>query len=471
MLFPTLKFAIFFIIIFAISIFTKKYRRFYPLVLIIASLIFYGSFDIRFPIFLTISVIINFVLQYKLTKDPTDKRIFASIIIFNILTLALFKYFNFFLDSITNIGGENGLVNVLSSLQIIFPVGISFIIFRIISQAFDIFRRKIEKINFLDFFLFVSFFPQITAGPLQRAGEFYKDLENVSKFEYKRINVALLIAVGLIKKLVLGSILFNYIIDPFSIPGSYSSLDLIAASLAYFAYIYVDFSGYTDLSNAVSNLLGFRTVQNFDGPYAALDLQTFWRKWHMSFSFWLRDYLYIPLGGNRHGTFRKYLNLFLTMLIGGIWHGATLPFVIWGILHGSALALNHILLDLGKALKIKLSGLLGFVIKTISFVITFIFINITWIFFNSKDINIATEFIGGIFNSQVTDIRIFSTKLIIIVIGVVIYNFIGEKLLLILEKVLGNMSKFTLIVTVVVIFYIIINLAPVEIPPFLYFNF
>ncbi len=468
MSFISIHFLIFFIGIFLISIFIKQ-RSIYPVFLTIVSFIFYGFFNIKFCIILILLIFINFIfskLIYQYNNHTKFKRfIFSLSLITNTLILGIFKYYNFFIESAYKLDSILNINFQFSPIEIILPIGISFYIFKIISHNFDVYRGKLNSTNFFYFASYISFFPQLLSGPIMRAKPFYNNLKQ--PFNYDRITIGLLIASGLFKKLVLSSFFYKFIQDPFLVPLKYSPLDMILATLALGAYIYTDFSGYSDLSNAMSNLLGFNSTLNFNYPYTAKSLTEFWRKWHISLSLWLKDYIYIPLGGNRKGRIRTYLNLLVTMIIGGFWHGANITFLIWGTIHGIGLIIDKIMHNILE--KIKLNNLI--VLSFIKFSLTFIFIHISWIIFFSNSTQTILDVLSQIFKLQNFNSIFLIWQLILALFVVYFMMFWGQNFQKIIYKLImrGNFS-FQIIVFIL-IFYIIFNLAPKGIPPFVYFKF
>ncbi|MGL4377432.1 MAG: MBOAT family O-acyltransferase, partial [Microcoleaceae cyanobacterium] len=340
MLFPTYQFLIFFIIIFSIGISWKKDVVRYKIFLLIVSLVFYGFWSWQFLGLLSLCTIINYLFLIPLGQKKS-KFVLIVALIFNIGYLGVFKYYNFFINSLLENITTLKIPENLTTLQIFVPLGVSFYIFRIISHLIDSYQQTITHPSFINYATYITYFPQIASGPITRAPEFYQQLNTPKRYDYKIEEVIVLILSGLFKKYTLSSFLFNFTQSPFKLPHNYSSFDLMLSAIAYTCLIYVDFSGYSDLANAISSLLGFAPIQNFNMPYRSRSLQEFWQRWHISLSEWLRDYLYIPLGGNRKGKLRQYLNLMLTMLIGGFWHGAGLNFILWGGLHGIGLIINH----------------------------------------------------------------------------------------------------------------------------------
>jgi D-alanyl-lipoteichoic acid acyltransferase DltB (MBOAT superfamily) len=316
------------------------------LFILVASYVFYGNYDWRFVALLAASTVVNQVLAGAIDRTALDrgrKVLLAVAVAFNLGVLAWFKYKGFFEESASSVLGPMGLDFHAPARAIIPPVGISFFTFQALSYVIDTYRRKIRPVPLLEFAVYLSFFPHLVAGPIVRASEFLPQLR-VPR-DARRIDSGLafwLIAVGLFKKVVVSSYLASAAVDPvFRIPAQHQAVDTLFGIYGYAIQIYCDFSGYTDMAIGLALLLGFRFPQNFDAPYTSSSLQEFWRRWHMTLSRWLRDYLYIPLGGNQRGPRRAYVNLFLTMLIGGLWHGAAWTFVAWGALHGGWLVLER----------------------------------------------------------------------------------------------------------------------------------
>ena len=275
-------------------------------------------------------------------------------------------------------------------IEILLPVGISFFTFHGISYITDVYRRDVAVCrNPLDMLLYMSFFPQLVAGPIVRAAYFLPQLARPSAEPIPIGPALLLILVGLFKKVVIANYVATGLVDPvFSAPTSYGGPDLLLATYGYAVQIYCDFSAYSDMAIALAALLGFRFPANFNQPYRAQRLREFWQRWHISLSTWLRDYLYKPLGGNRDGRLKTYRNLLLTMLLGGIWHGASWSFVLWGLVHGVARVGTR---ELGF-----LSSLIGRMPRFVQQAGVFLFVTFAWIFFRAEDFGMASLYIGGL---------------------------------------------------------------------------
>jgi len=311
--------------------------------MLVASYLFYGAYDWHFVAVLAGSTVVNQVLTGRLhrTHQERGRRLLLVVgVTLNLGLLAWFKYKGFFAESASGILGVVGIDLTPPAQSVLPPVGISFFTFQALSYLIDTYRRRIEPSPLLDFAVYLSFFPHLVAGPIVRASEFLPQLRVPRDARQVDTGLAFwLIAVGLFKKVVVSSYLAGAIVDPvFRIPSQHQAVDTLLGIYGYAIQIYCDFSGYTDMAIGLALLLGFRFPQNFDAPYTSSTLQEFWRRWHMTLSRWLRDYLYIPLGGSQRGPRRAYVNLFLTMLIGGLWHGAAWTFVVWGALHGGYLA-------------------------------------------------------------------------------------------------------------------------------------
>jgi len=345
-LFPTATFAIFFVIVLPLSWLLMPHgERWRPFILV-ASFVFYGAWDWRFVFLLAVSIVWNFLFAREIhrQRDPGRRQwLLAAAIAGNVGLLGYFKYYDFFVTSTSNVFALAGIDVPLSTRAIVLPVGISFFTFMGISYVVDVYRGDFVPTSFSRFAAYLSFFPHLVAGPIVRPGELLPQLESPRDPRYvDTARAFFLIATGLFMKVVVANYLATHIVDEvFGAPDQHSSLEVLVGIYAYAVQIYADFFGYTNMAIGLALLLGFRFPQNFDSPYAAISVQDFWRRWHMTLSRWLRDYLYIPLGGNRHGRLTTYRNLMLTMLIGGLWHGAGWTFVAWGAIHGTALVVER----------------------------------------------------------------------------------------------------------------------------------
>ena len=354
--------------------------------LVIASYFFYGYWDWKFCSLIAISTIIDYTvgkLMYNSVSERRRKNLLLISLVSNLGILGFFKYFNFFVDSFQDLATGFGLELDFLHLNILLPVGISFYTFQTLSYTIDIYRKKLKPTdNFIDFSLFVAFFPQLVAGPIERASALLPQLSK--KLQPTRLQIEqgiVLIITGLFRKVLIGDTAGRFSDHIFGNMEVYTSFELICALLLFSVQIYADFSGYSHIARGTAKLLGVELMKNFEQPYLSRNITEFWRRWHISLSSWLKDYLYISLGGNRKGPNRTYINLMLTMLLGGLWHGASWNFVIWGGLHGIYLAIHKLMLGNRK---VDGSNLRYFRIKDIGNIfVTFVLVLITWLFFRS----------------------------------------------------------------------------------------
>jgi D-alanyl-lipoteichoic acid acyltransferase DltB (MBOAT superfamily) len=332
-------FALFFLIVFSLYLALQGHLRWQNRLLLVASYVFYGYWDWRFLALLAGTSYLDYWVARWLEMSPSPdrrKRILTISIVANLAVLGLFKYFNFFADNLVLVLNQLGLDVSPVTLRVLLPVGISFYTFQSMSYTIDVFRRELPAVKrFGDFALYVSFFPQLVAGPIERATTLVPAVLAPRKLRADQIQAGLLlIALGYFKKMVVAdnlAIIANTVFNDYT---SRSGVDLLLGALAFTFQIYGDFSGYSDIARGLAKLMGFELMVNFRMPYFATSPSEFWQRWHISLSTWLRDYLYVPLGGNRHGPVRTYRNLMLTMLLGGLWHGAAWNFVLWGLFHG-----------------------------------------------------------------------------------------------------------------------------------------
>ncbi|HLA67981.1 MAG TPA: MBOAT family protein [Acidimicrobiia bacterium] len=322
-------------------------RHHQNLLLLVASYVFYGWWDYRFLSLLAISTVADFTIGQAMNRTESDRIrrrwLFASLGV-NLGILGFFKYFNFFVDSAVSVLNSLGLSAHAPTLSIVLPVGISFYSFQTLSYAFDVYRRRLPaERNIITFGLYVAFFPQLVAGPIERAQrllpQFQAERHRPSPMEVW--SGSWLILIGLFKKIVLADGLAMVVQDRFTDPTGHGALSLLLGVYAFSIQIYGDFSGYSSIARGTSRLFGIELMRNFEQPYLSTNITQFWRTWHISLSTWLMDYLYIPLGGSQRGRRRTYINLMLTMLLGGLWHGAAWTFVVWGGLHGLYLATHR----------------------------------------------------------------------------------------------------------------------------------
>jgi alginate O-acetyltransferase complex protein AlgI len=393
MVFNSIKFLFFFMIV--VSVYFTIPHRFRWVWLLAASYYFYMLWK---PAYILLIVITTAVTYYAgIRMGQTDlrskrKRFLLLGLLCNLGVLFLFKYYNFFNDSLKTIFQHTHLLYGIPSLDLILPLGISFYIFKSLSYSIDVYRGDRAPERHLGFLaLYVAFFPQLLAGPIERATRFLPQLYEKFDFDYQRVTKGLkLMLWGFFQKMVIADNLAVFVDTVYSHPTQYQGMSLLIGAFFYSFQIYCDFSGYSDIAIGAAQVMGFRTAENFNLPYFSKSIPEFWRRWHISLSTWFRDYLYIPLGGNRVSIPRWYFNLFFVLLICGLWHGANWTFVVWGGLHGLYLVISALTQNVRKKIH-KIIGLdkvprLHSSFKTL---LTFSLVSLAWIFFRAQSISDA----------------------------------------------------------------------------------
>jgi len=356
MLFTEPRFALFFLVCFTLRWLLPGYGL-QKSFLLASSYVFYGAWDWRFLFLLAGCTLTDYWIGRAIGAASTQRVRRAWLVaslVSNLGVLGLFKYFNFFVSSGASLLTWLGLAVSAHTLEIVLPVGLSFFTFQSISYVMDVYRGQLAPMrNFRDYAMFVSFFPQLVAGPIVRASDFLPQLERPPLFADVQFRRCLaLVFVGYFKKACIADNIAAVIDPVFAGPSGYGPGDVLLAAVGYSIQIYCDFSGYTDMAIGIAGMLGYRLALNFDAPYLSTNIRDFWRRWHMSLSSWLRDYLYIPLGGGRGSSARVYANLMITMGLGGLWHGANMTFVLWGLLHGFALCAYRALSASGRGARL-----------------------------------------------------------------------------------------------------------------------
>jgi len=463
-----------------------KHNRVRNTYLLAFSLFFYYKCSGFYFILLLISTLLDYIFGFKIFNSNGWRRRFFLVlsIVTNLGLLFYFKYSYFIIDTINYlIGSEIKALNIMALFsneffhtelnfsEIILPVGISFYTFQTLSYSIDIFRGKIEPCkSLLDFAFFVSFFPQLVAGPIVRAIDF---LPQINKPYYlSRVgfgNAVFLIATGLVKKVVISDyISVNFVDRVFDNPEIYSGFMNLMAVYGYSIQIYCDFSGYSDMAIGIAALLGYKLPINFNSPYKSKSITEFWRRWHISLSTWLRDYLYISVGGSRKGKIRTYVNLLITMLLGGLWHGAALKFIIWGGIHGLGLALHKFWSSLISIKKNMIWSLF-------SILFTFHFVAFCWMYFRAIDIKIVETMTYQIFfDFEVTELssrvqgywKPFSFILFGFFIHLAPCKFKQN-----LKNMFSSTPIYIQVVIIGTLIFLIYQAKSAEIQPFIYFQF
>ncbi len=367
---------------------------------LIGSYFFYGWWDWRFLGLIALSTAVDYLVGLRLaeTEEPARrKRLLWLSVAVNLGVLGFFKYFNFFIESFGALLEALGWSVAPRTLNIVLPVGISFYTFQSMSYTIDLYRRQIPvERDWLKFATYIAFFPQLVAGPIVRAKTFLPQFARPRLFDAERFVSGLgQVLWGFFKKVAVADSLAPFVDQCFEAPGSFSSLHLLIGVFFYAFQIYCDFSGYSDIAIGTARILGFDFPENFRTPYFSRNFSEFWTRWHITLSSWLRDYLYIPLGGNRHGTWNTYRNLMLTMLLGGLWHGASWVFVFWGFLHGLYLVVQRLFAGVWvralSFLRVPAAVRAG-----LEILLVFFFTNVAWVFFRSPDFGTAMQVLGGI---------------------------------------------------------------------------
>ena len=439
------------------------------------SLFFYyktsGLFFLLLVFTATSDYAIGHLIEVSKSKKSKQLHLAASIII-NLGILCYFKYTNFFIETINNFVDDP-----LSFQNIFLPIGISFFTFQSMSYTIDIYRGRIKPLNhWIDYVLYVSFFPQLVAGPIVRARDFIPQIRKkpvVTREMFSR--GVLLIIFGLFKKAIISDyISMNFVDRVFDAPTLYTGLENFMAIMGYSIQIYCDFSGYSDIAIGLALLLGFHFNINFNSPYKSASITEFWRRWHISLSSWLKDYLYISLGGSRKGKIRTYVNLLITMLLGGLWHGASVRFLLWGAIHGVALAIHKLVLSIFPSMEIE--GMkMRRIPRILGITLTFMTVSASWVFFRAHTMDDALDMfyrIGTAFHIEVfwQFIKGYPTVLGLIILGFLLH-FSSEKLENKMYSIFDKWPTFVYPIALSLLIFLIMQTRTGEVQPFIYFQF
>ncbi|MDE6664491.1 MAG: MBOAT family protein [Lachnospiraceae bacterium] len=415
MLFNSIDFLLFFpLVVCVFFLIPKKLRCVW---LLVSSYYFYMSWNPKYALLIALSTVITYLSGLfidKCSSNTYKKFIVAGSLISNLLILGIFKYANFAIYTLSAVLQRAGFAPIDKRLDLLLPVGISFYTFQALSYTLDVYKGRIKaEKNLIRYALFVSFFPQLVAGPIERSGHLLRQIQNIDKlrlWNYQRVRDGVLLMFwGLFQKLVIAdraSLLVNEVYDHYQ---SYGFLEISIATFLFAFQIYCDFAGYTNIARGASNVMGFELMQNFRQPYFAISIKDFWRRWHISLTSWFTDYLYIPLGGNRKGDVRKYINIFIVFIVSGLWHGASWNFIVWGFVHAVYQVAGDIkdkLTDKVKVLKNSNNSLrlndknsLLFSDRLLRIIITFILVDIAWVFFASSSLRQALDMLIQMFTS------------------------------------------------------------------------
>jgi D-alanyl-lipoteichoic acid acyltransferase DltB (MBOAT superfamily) len=459
-LFPTVTFAVFFLVVLPVSWAVMRAQRVWRVFILLASYVFYGWWDWRFVFLLAASTVVNHVLAVAIHRASgvgRRKLLLGLAVGFDLGLLAYFKYADFFLSSLDNAFGTSWIATIT------LPVGVSFYTFMAISYVVDTYRRELVPASFARFAVFQAFFPHLVAGPIVRASELLPQLEKPR--DPRRVDTSrafFLIVVGLFLKVVIANHLSTHIVDDvFAAPDRHSSLEVLIAIYGYAVQIFADFCGYTNIAIGVALLLGFEFPQNFASPYTAVSLQDFWRRWHMTLSRWLRDYLYIPLGGSRKGRILTYRNLLLTMLLGGLWHGAAWTFVAWGGIHGLGLAVER---ATGWRPHTRAQQWLGRVI-------TFHVVCFGWVFFRADSFSRAGDVLRRLFDAWGQSSPLVTTSVVLAIVVGIVGQYLRPVAVGRLLASFGRLPVVAQSACIAVALTVINTLGPTGVAPFIYFRF
>jgi len=463
MLFPSVQFGIFFPIVLALSWALMAHPVLWKPFILVASYVFYAAASPLFCLLLAGVTLWNAGaarLIHRSPHDRTRRRLCAVAVAGDLLTLGVFKYYTFFVQAVARVLHSVSLGMPLPLLTIALPVGISFFTFQAISYTVDVKRGLIAPANLIDTAIYLSFFPHLVAGPIVRAREFLPQLARPRNPDRVAVSSGLtLIGLGLVKKVVIADYLGRTVVDPvFGVPHAYHAPDVLLAGYAYAAQIYCDFSGYTDIAIGLALLLGFVFPQNFNSPYRATGFRDFWRRWHMTLSRFLRDFLYIPLGGSRGSRLLTYRNLMITMVLGGLWHGAAWTFVIWGAFHGLGLVCEH-----AFGGKLKTPGWLRWFV-------TFHLVVLGWVVFRAQAVGVAWSFLSRLGSWGAP--TLWTAPVLVAIVVAIGPQLLPPRPLERLQEWLGRVNPIPLAVVLAVLILFVAATVPSDgVPPFIYFRF
>ena len=468
MIFSSVQYVLFFVIVLMLMAALPS-DRLKKAALLAGSYAFYAFWDYRFVVLLAGASAFNYYVGQNIERsssDSTRTRWLRFGVVFDLLLLGVFKYFNFFIDS------TNAVLRPLHAdlpfIHVVLPVGISFITFEVISYLVDIYRRESRSARSIwELALLVAFFPHLIAGPILKPMQFLPEIEKKIEIRWTNIERGLqLFLLGLVKKVLISDHLAPFVERVFHNPGQFGSATIWLAVTAYAMQIFCDFSGYSDMAIGSARCIGFEIPPNFNLPYISQNITEFWRRWHISLSTWLREYLYYPLGGNRLGKARQYVNLLVVMLLGGLWHGAHWNFVVWGGIHGLGLAAHKMLLDrigshTGKPPNPLIRGL--------NWVTTFVFICVAWVFFRAGTFGTAFLMIRKMFAiGDTTGTNWYQTATVLAIPCLIVGHVLGVR---IGSRYQLRLNTFAGMLLVLFVLMGLLFLAPTSSSPFIYFQF
>lgn len=447
MLFNKIEFAFFFSLIFLLywCVFNKNLKQ-QNLFLLVASFFFFSYFDWRFLFLLLFSITLDFTIAHKIYNSKTHKKSWLWLSVFiNLCFLGFFKYFNFFIDNFSEAISFFGFKPNFWSLKIILPIGISFYTFHGLSYIIDVYKDKIKPVkSIVDYSLFVSFFPLLVAGPIERATHLLPQIQSKRNFDYsKSVDGLRQILWGLVKKIVIADNCATYVNLIFDNPNDYSGSSLVVGAILFSFQIYGDFSGYSDIALGTARMLGIELLQNFSFPYFSRDIAEFWRRWHISLTSWFRDYIYIPLGGSRGTKWQKIRNVFVIFILSGFWHGANWTFLAYGFinfLYFLPLLLLH--KNRENLAIVEPKRLKAIIIAIFKFFSTFMLVSFARVFFRSQSISDAMIYLKRMFSSSLFSFpEIFPKTVLGYIFLFLIIEWLGRKDFFALEKFGMNWKK------------------------------
>ena len=476
MLFPTVDFAIFFTLVFVGHWLLNHLARPWKLFMIVASYVFYAWWNVHFIWLLAGVTVMAQVgaLAVARQSDPKTRRAVMGIAVAaTFAPLFYFKYYGFFSLNTVNAMRALGLTASPPLIQVLLPVGVSFFTFMAVAYVIDVYRDDFAPASWIDVFLYLSFFPHLVAGPIVRPSELIPQLD--VRRDQRHLDVAgaaWLIFGGLFKKVVVSSFLASAIVDPvFGDPARHGAIEVLVAAYAYAIQIYADFSGYTDIAIGVAKLLGFEFPRNFDKPYSARSLQDFWRRWHMTLSRWLRDYLYIPLGGSKRGERRTYVNIFITMVLGGLWHGAAWTFVFWGVFHGTGQAVGAYKrkrrLERGEPVLPDDPPRLIWLQR----LATFNLVCLGWIFFRADSIGTAFALLGRLISGWTGPVSLVTPLVLVSIAGMLALQLSPVSPAELIKDRFATLQPVTMGAALALVLFVIMTMGPRGVAPFIYFQF
>ncbi len=477
MQFATFEFLWFFLGVLTVAWLLRPHVTGRKVFLLAASYAFYAGWDMRLALLLGGKTLVDWWLGERIADAPTPAtrgRWLALSMVSNLAVLGWYKYYGFFRDNVEAFANLLGTSSSLPVLEVILPIGISYVTFQSMAYTIDLYRGYgVKAASLLDFALFMAFFPQVLIGPICRSRDLLPQLEAPAPKGVPDLSEAVgRIASGLFKKVVLASWLNTHLTEgAFNAPEGYSSLELLFAAYAYSIEIYCDFSGYTDLAIGIGLLLGVRLPDNFDQPYRATSISEFWRRWHMTFSNWLRDYVFLPCGGSRVGYVGTYRNLMIVMLVTGIWHGAAWKYVIWGAVHGVALIAYKMVQDWRKAHGINPKTLTfspGY--RLLGWFYTFHLVVLARIFFRSTDLEVGLTYYGKLLEGSVAGQGVEWLLFPIMALGLSLH-FVGGPLRRAFERLHESAHPLMKPAIWLAVAYGVLVLQPADVAPYIYFAF